>query len=98
MNVTDEMGEMMAGRFFPAILDLWTKPSLFGDFFYLILFFIVATIAYMGTQNAMMPLLIGLVFIGVGMAYLPAVSQNIILIILGIIITGLFWKMFIGRK
>ncbi|GEM_PF-6635899 len=97
MNVTDEMGEIMKGNFITGILDLYSKPSLFGDFFYLILFFMVATIAYMGTQNATIPLLIGLVFIGVGMTYLPAISQNIILILAGLVVVGLFWKMFIGK-
>lgn len=98
MNTTTEMAKLMEGKFFPAILDLYSKPSLFGDFFYLIVFFIVATISYMGTQNAIIPVLVGLVFIGVGMIYLPAVSQPVILAIIAIIITGLLWKMHVGSR
>lgn len=98
MNTTDEMAELMTGNFFPAILDLWTRPSLFGDFFYLITFFIVATVAYMGTQNVILPFIIGLAFAGIGMSYLPAVSQNIILVILSLPVVILLWKMTIGRK
>ena len=98
MNNTGEMETLMSGKLLPAILDLYTKPSLFGDFFYLILFFTIATVAYMGTQNVVIPVLIGLAFIGVGMTYLPAISQNILLIIFSIIITALLWKMFIGSR
>ena len=98
MNITDEMGEIMGGNFITGILDLYTRPTLFGDFFYLILFFTMAIISYMATQSTIIPLLMGLIFVGVGIVYLPAISETIILTIIGTCILTILWKMFIGRN
>ena len=84
------MNLIVSGDLIPAVLLSFT--GVMGAWFFLLVYFIFIVLAYLKTQTVIFPALIGLVFGGVGMMYLPQESMSIAYIMLFLSIATIIYR------
>lgn len=87
---------VMDGKVMDGITTVYMNAT--HGFFYLLFFFITAGIAYMKTQSIIIPVLFGLLYSAVGVAYLPPESYELIVIVISISVFSIIYRLWQSRR